>query len=87
MPDLFNLNIYTPQGVLYSSSAKRITALYSLGQFGVLPGHTIFASDIVNGEMQVLNDSGEEVVFEVGDGLISVDADNVTVALESGKKK
>jgi len=61
MPDLFNLNIYTPQGVLYSSSAKRITALNSLGQFGVLPGHTIFASDIVNGEMQVLNDSGQEI--------------------------
>ena len=86
MSDSFELKIYTPDGVLFSDSAKRISAINSLGQFGILPGHTLFASDIVSGDLEVINNDGNTISFEVGDGLISVENNNVTVALERGIK-
>ena len=87
MKDFFSLKIYTPDGILFSSSAKMISATNSLGEFGVLPGHTIFASDILEGDLKIVDDKDQEVFFNVGKGHISVESDEVTVALENGIKK
>ena len=86
METSFKLRILTPDGILFSDSARQVTARNSTGEFGVLPGHTVFASDIVSGKMNIISLTGESMSFEVGNGLISVEGEEVTVALDSGTK-
>ena len=52
-----------------------------------MPGHSIFGYDIVEGDLKIVDDKDQEVFFNVGKGLISVESDEVTVALENGIKK
>jgi F-type H+-transporting ATPase subunit epsilon len=86
METSFKLRILTPDGVLFSDTARQVTARNSTGEFGVLPGHTVFASDIVKGKMVIVSKAGENMSFEVGNGLISVQGEEVIVALDSGTK-
>ena len=55
METSFKLKILTPDGILFSDSARQVTARNSTGEFGVLPGHTVFASDIVSGKMDIIS--------------------------------
>ena len=47
MSSSFDLKIYTPEEVVFNEKAVQLTASNSNGEFGILPGHTFFSSDIV----------------------------------------
>ena len=50
MSDFFNLKIYTPEEILFDGTVEYLSATNSSGEFGILPGHTLFSSDITAGD-------------------------------------
>ena len=83
MSSSFDLKIYTPEEVVFNEKAVQLTASNSTGEFGILPGHTFFSSDIVPCNLIVKSESGPDKKFKAGFGLISVKSNEVIVALES----
>ena len=84
MSDFFNLKIYTPEEILFDGTVEYLSATNSSGEFGILPGHTLFSSDITAGDFKIKSKDGTEKKFNNGTGAISVKSDQVTLTLESG---
>tara|TARA_B100000959_G_scaffold245944_1_gene270999 strand:+ start:6437 stop:6703 length:267 start_codon:yes stop_codon:yes gene_type:complete len=84
MDNSFNLTIYTPEEVLFDEKANYFSATNSTGEFGILPGHTLFSSDIVSGNIRVKSENGTEKKISHGPGVISMKSNQLIVALESG---
>ena len=44
MSDFFDLTIYSPEDIIFNNQAVELNATNSVGEFGILPGHTFFLS-------------------------------------------
>lgn len=84
MGSLF-LEIVTPERVLVSQEVDMVVAPGSDGQFGVLPGHVLFLSDIVPGELRYTSGSERESMA-VTTGFAEVSNDKVSVLVEAAEK-
>jgi len=84
MNNFFNLKIYTPEQILFDGTAEYLSATNSIGEFGILPGHTSFSSDIIAGDLKIKSIDETEKKFSNGPGIVSVKSNQVILALESG---
>ncbi len=76
------VEIVTPEGRAFKSdSAVEFTAPGINGEFGVLPGHTLYLTLIKAGEVTCKDAAGEHR-FVVADGFIDVVDDTVRVMVE-----
>jgi len=88
MADTIQLDIVTPERVLFSEPVELVTAPGTLGEFGVLPGHAAFATTLETGEVSIKKEN--QVYFgaisggfaEVGRGKITILADAAEMAHE-----
>ena len=88
MADTIQLDIVTPERVLFSEPVELVTAPGTLGEFGVLPGHAAFATTLETGEVSIKKEN--QVYFgaisggfaEVGGGKITILADAAEMAHE-----
>ncbi len=85
MSDTFNLTIYSPEDVIFDDEATELNATNSVGEFGILPGHTFFSSDIIPCNVSFKSKTGDLLNYSSGPGLITVKSNKVIVVLESAK--
>jgi len=81
MAETLRLEIFTPEGVIYSEDVEMVTLEGVEGQMGILPHHTRLMTEMVPGEMIVVQ-GGREKYLAVGGGLISVTGSHVAVVTD-----
>lgn len=86
MAQKLQLEVVTPAGQVLSEKVDEITAPGSLGQFGVLPGHTPMLTTLQVGEF--IYRKGREVTYlAVNWGYVEVADDRVLVLVETAERQ
>ena len=78
MADTLKLEIVTPDGTVYSEDVDMVTLPGVEGQMGIYPRHVPLMSQMTPGEI-IVNKGGQEYFLAVGEGLIEVTADHVSL--------
>jgi len=75
------VEIVTPTSVAFSGDANEVRAPGFLGEFGILPEHTLYLSVIKAGVVEV-HANGEATRFVVGRGFAEAGPDRLTLLTE-----
>ena len=77
------LDIITPEKILFSASAEMVVIPGTEGDFGVLPGHAPFISTIRPGIITIDTSDGEKRMIAIIGGIAEVVPDHCTVLAET----
>ncbi|KPA19233.1 F0F1 ATP synthase subunit epsilon [Candidatus Magnetomorum sp. HK-1] len=86
MADNIFLEVVTPERNVVSERAQIVMAPGSLGEFGVLPGHTSFLTTLKDGVLKYKDESGTERHVSVFGGFAEALPDKVTILAEDAKE-
>ena len=81
------LEVVTPGKIVVSEDAQIVAAPGSLGEFGVLTGHTPFLTTLKTGIIRFTDAGGKERYVFVSGGFAEALPDKVTVLAESAERK
>ena len=76
------LEIVTPEKLVYSDTIETVVLPTVEGEVGILPGHLPLLTQLEPGELRVMKASKPETLA-VGGGFVEVSADKVSVLAES----
>ncbi len=79
------LEVVTPEKVVVSQEVDMVVAPGTEGEFGVLPGHVLFLSGIVPGEMRY-NSGSETLILVVSTGFAEVSDDKVSIIVDAAER-
>ena len=79
------LEVVTPEKSVVSEDAAIVMAPGSQGEFGVLPGHTPFLTELATGIVRYKDQSGNEKFVFVSGGFSETLPDRVTILAESAE--
>ena len=82
MPSTIRLEIVTPDAVVYDEDVLMVTMPCVTGQMGVYPMHVPLITQIVPGELIVQHPDGRDRFLAVGEGLVDIEADRVSIATD-----
>jgi F-type H+-transporting ATPase subunit epsilon len=81
------LEVVTPEKAVVSEDAQIVMAPGSLGEFGVLIGHTPFLTTLKTGAIKYTDAAGKERFVFVSGGFVEALPDRVTVLAESAERR
>jgi F-type H+-transporting ATPase subunit epsilon len=81
------LEVVTPEKIVVSEDAQIVAAPGSLGEFGVLTGHTPFLTTLKAGIIRFTDTGGQEHYVFVSGGFTEALPDKVTVLAESAERR
>ncbi len=87
MAENIRLEVVTPEQSVVSEDARIVMAPGSLGEFGVLNGHTPFLTTLKTGALKYTDESGQERFVFVSSGFAEALPDRVTVLAESAERR
>lgn len=76
--------IRLPLTILFEGEALRLNAVSSAGSFGLLPNHVDFVSDLQPSVLSLWNDTGDELLFGIDEGLLVKQRDQVFIVVRRG---
>jgi len=86
MAENIRLEVVTPEKEVVNAMAQIVMAPGSLGEFGVLSGHTPFMTSLKTGALHYRDESGKDQFVFVSGGFAEALPDKVTVLAESAEK-
>ena len=84
MADTFQLDIVTPEKVVFSEPVTMVTAPGTVGEFGVLAGHAAFVTTLEIGEVTIKKETQEQYVAIAG-GFAQVADDKMIILAEAAE--
>ena len=87
MAEHIQLEIVTPEKYVVSEAAEIVMAPGSLGEFGVLSGHTPFLTSLEIGKVRYKDKSGKEQVVFVSGGFAEALPDRITILADSAERR
>jgi F-type H+-transporting ATPase subunit epsilon len=87
MAENIRLEVVTPEKSVVSEDAQIVMAPGSLGEFGVLSGHTPFLTTLKTGALKYKDQSGSERFVFISSGFAEALPDRVTVLAESAERR
>ncbi len=84
MAEKLTLEMVTPYKMVLSEEVDEVTAPGTVGEFGVLPGHTPMLTTLKIGELSYRK-GGESFHVAVNWGYVEVEEDKVTVLVETAE--
>lgn len=87
MAENIRLEVVTPEKSVVSESAQIVMAPGSLGEFGVLAGHTPFLTTLKTGSLKYKDADGKERFVFISSGFAEALPDRVTVLAESAERR
>jgi F-type H+-transporting ATPase subunit epsilon len=85
MASTFPFKLLTPTGVVFDGPVEEISAVGSLGEFGVLPDHINFITSLVPGVLEARLPGGNTMHWIVSGGLAEVKDGAMTVLADSAE--
>ncbi len=82
-----HLEVVTPEKIVVSEEAQIVASPGSLGEFGVLTGHTPFLTTLKTGSIRYTDVNGKEHYIFVSGGFAEALPDKVTVLAESAERR
>ncbi len=86
MAEMLKLEVVTPEKYVVSEDVEIVMAPGTLGEFGVLPGHTPFLTSLKIGRINYKDKSGKDHHLFVSGGFAEALPDRVTILAESAEK-
>ncbi len=86
MAENIRLEVVTPEKEIVNEPAQIVMAPGSLGEFGVLSGHTPFMTSLNTGGIHYRDENGKDQYVFVSGGFAEALPDKVTVLAESAEK-
>jgi F-type H+-transporting ATPase subunit epsilon len=86
MAENIELEVVTPEKQVVNDRAQIVMAPGSLGEFGVLSGHTPFMTSLKTGAIHYRDQDGKDQYVFVSGGFAEALPDKVTVLAESAEK-
>ena len=86
MAENIRLEVVTPEKEVVNAMAQIVMAPGSLGEFGVLSGHTPFMTSLNTGALHYRDENGKDQYVFVSGGFAEALPDQVTVLAESAEK-
>ena len=87
MAENIRLEVVTPEKAVVSESVQIVMAPGTLGEFGVLPGHTPFLTTLKTGALKYKDENGRERFVFISSGFAEALPDRVTVLAESAERR
>jgi len=87
MAGTIRLEVVTPEKAVVDEAAKIVVAPGTLGEFGVLPGHTTFLTTLKTGTIRYTDADGKDRYVFVSAGFAEALPDQVTVLAESAERR
>ena len=87
MAENIRLEVVTPEKSVVSEGAQIVMAPGSLGEFGVLSGHTPFLTTLKTGAIKYKDEGGRERFVFVSGGFAEALPERVTVLAESAERR
>ena len=87
MAENIQLEIVTPEKGVVSEEAQIVMAPGSLGEFGILSGHTPFMTSLNTGIVRYTDKDGKERYVFVNGGFAEALPDRVTILAESAERR
>ncbi len=87
MADNIKLEVVTPEKAVVAEDAQMVVAPGTLGEFGVLVGHTTFLTTLKIGTIRYSGPSGKERYVFVSGGFAEALPDKLTVLAESAERR
>ena len=87
MAENIRIEVVTPEKQVVNELAQIVMAPGSLGEFGVLAGHTPFMTSLNTGVVHYRDENGKDQYVFVSGGFAEALPDKVTVLAESAEKK
>ena len=87
MAENIRLEVVTPEKSVVSDDVQIVMAPGSLGEFGVLSGHTPFLTTLKMGAIKYKDDKGQERYVFVSGGFAEALPDRVTILAESAERR
>jgi F-type H+-transporting ATPase subunit epsilon len=87
MPENIKLEVVTPEKSVVSEDAQIVAAPGSLGEFGVLTGHTPFLTTLKTGVLRYTDAGGKERYVFISGGFAEALPDKVTVLADSAERR
>ncbi len=84
MSKKLNLKIITPQKVLIEDEAEAVYSKSITGEFGILPDHIPYMTDLDIGVTEYIKDNKKEFVTTIG-GVIQVKGNTVTILSDTAE--
>lgn len=81
------LEVVTPEKMVVSEEAQIVASPGSLGEFGVLIGHTPFLTTLKTGSIRYTDADGKERYVFVSGGFAEALPDKITVLAESAERR
>lgn len=85
MAETIQVDIVTPEKVIYSEAADMVTAPGTLGEFGVLPGHAAFVTTLEVGEA-VVKKGNTEYRMALSGGFAEVADDKCIILADTAEE-
>ncbi len=80
------LEIVTPEALIFSGEVKFAVIPGIEGGLGILPEHMPLMTQILPGELSIINQEGE-LIFAVGEGFLEVRPDRVSILSDMAMKQ
>ncbi|GAB6909837.1 ATP synthase epsilon chain [Desulfosarcina cetonica] len=87
MAENIRLEVVTPEKSVVSEAAQIVMAPGTLGEFGVLSGHTPFLTTLKTGSLKYKDETGRERFVFLSGGFAEALPDRVTVLAESAERR
>jgi F-type H+-transporting ATPase subunit epsilon len=87
MAELLKLEVVTPAKYVVSEDVEIVMAPGTLGEFGVLSGHTPFLTSLKTGRIFYKDANGKEKVLFVSGGFAEATPHRVTILAESAERR
>ena len=83
MDKILNVEIITPQKIIYSDKAQSVTLPGSMKPFQVLFNHAPIVSSLDLGVLKILDYSDKTLLFAASSGIVEVLKNNISILVES----
>ncbi len=87
MSEKISLEVVTPEKLVVSEKTQTVMAPGSLGEFGILNGHTPFLTSLKTGAIHYIDEKGTERYLFISGGFAEALPDKVTVLAESAERR
>ena len=82
MTNTINLNIISPQSVIYNQNITSMVCTAEDGKLGVLPGHADMFASLKPSDVEIKDEQGAELKFPISGGLLEVHPDKIIIYTE-----
>ena len=76
-------SIVSAEREIFSDQVEMVVATGTIGELGILPGHTPLLSGVKPGPVRLILESGEEEVFFASGGYIEVQPTSITILADT----